>query len=158
MSRQRRGNDARATGQDADATRAWIGVVRAYNLCDAALSARLAGVGLRVAEHELLVNLLRTPGMTQQALAQRCFVAKSGISMTLTRMEAQKLLRREPDAQDGRIRRLHLSKRGEALARRSLAVQEEVVGAMGAELTRDELRALEDMMRRMSARLETLLP
>lgn len=151
MSRQRGGPQA-----DADATRAWISVVRAYNLCDAALSARLAKVGLRTAEHELLVNLLRTPGMTQQALARRCFVAKSGISMALTRMEAQKLLRREPDPQDGRIKRLHLSKKGQVLAQRAMAVQDAVVGTMAAALSPAELGALEQMMQRMSTQLEPM--
>ncbi len=151
MSRQHGGPQA-----DADATRAWISVVRAYNLCDAALSARLAKVGLRTAEHELLVNLLRTPGMTQQALARRCFVAKSGISMALTRMEAQKLLRREPDPQDGRIKRLHLSKKGQVLAQRAMAVQDAVVGTMAAALSPAELGALEQMMQRMSTQLEPM--
>lgn len=150
MSRQRTPVEA---GEQA--TRAWISVVRAYNLCDATLAARLADIGLRVAEHELLVNLLHSPGITQQALAQRCFVAKSGISMSLTRMEAQKLLRRESDQTDGRIKRLYLSSRGEALARRSLAVQSGVVGAMASKLSNAELRLLEDMMQRMSAPLET---
>lgn len=144
----------RAPRANADATRAWIGVVRAYNLCDAALSARLADVGLRTAEHELLVNLLRHPGITQQELARRCFVAKSGISMALTRMEAQNLLRREPDPQDGRIKRLHLSTKGASLAQRSVAVQDAVVGEMAAALSAAELHALEQMMRRMSERLE----
>lgn len=51
------------------ATKAWFSVVRAYNLCDVAMNARLSAVGLRMGEHEVLVNLLRSPGMTQQALA-----------------------------------------------------------------------------------------
>ena len=67
------------------ATLAWLSVVRVYNLCDAAMATRLAPLGLRVGEHEVLANLLRAPGITQQELAKRCFVAKSGISMMLTR-------------------------------------------------------------------------
>jgi DNA-binding MarR family transcriptional regulator len=46
-------------------------------------------LSLRVTEHEVLANLALMPGMTQQALATRCFVAKSGISMLLTRLEEQ---------------------------------------------------------------------
>jgi len=64
-------------------TRTWLAVVRAYNLCDAAMSARLAELGLRVGEHEVLATLATAPGITQQALAARCFVAKSGVSMLL---------------------------------------------------------------------------
>ena len=82
------------------ASKAWLSVVHAYNLCDTAIAAPQAPLGLRVGEHEVFANLLLAPGITQQALAQRCFVAKSGISMLLTRMEAQDLLRREADAKD----------------------------------------------------------
>ena len=34
----------------------WLSVVRVYNLCDAAMTARLAELGLRVGEHEVLVK------------------------------------------------------------------------------------------------------
>jgi DNA-binding MarR family transcriptional regulator len=42
--------------------------------------------GLRVAEYEVLANCTARR-LTQQELARRCFVAKSGISMLVSRME-----------------------------------------------------------------------
>ena len=138
------------------ATLAWLSVVRVYNLCDAAMTARLADLGLRVGEHEVLANLLRTPGMTQQELAKRCFVAKSGISMMLTRMEAQGLLRREADAKDGRIKRLYLSPSGEPLAQQSMAIQDEIVSLMMTPLSAIELAAMTELSGRVSAQLEQL--
>ena len=93
-------NTLESSARKAATSKAWFGVVRAYNLCDAAMASQLAVLGLRVGEHEVLANLMLNPGMTQQALAKRCFVAKSGISMLLTRMEAQALLRREADPSD----------------------------------------------------------
>jgi DNA-binding MarR family transcriptional regulator len=136
------------------ATLAWLSVVRVYNLCDAAMTARLAELGLRVGEHEVLANLLRTPGMTQQELAKRCFVAKSGVSMMLTRMETQGLLRREADAKDGRIKRLYLSASGEPLAQQSMAIQDEIVGLMMAPLSDRELATMSELSERVSAQLE----
>ena len=124
------------------ATLAWLSVVRVYNLCDAAMTARLAELGLRVGEHEVLANL--------------CFVAKSGISMMLTRMEAQGLLRREADTKDGRIKRLYLSDTGEPLAQQSVAIQDEIVTLMMTPLSGAELEAMTELSGRVSAKLEQL--
>lgn len=134
-------------------TQTWLAVVRAYNLCDAVMGARLATLGLRVGEHEVLAHLARTPGITQQALAERCFVAKSGISMLLTQMEARGLVRREADAADARVRRLQLSAEGQALAERSLRLQAEVVSLMVEGATEAELATVGEVMTRVAQRL-----
>lgn len=140
--------------RSAAAGKAWFSVVRAYNLCDATLSARLSALGLRVGEHEVLANLMLQPGMTQQALARRCFAAKSGISMLLTRMESQELLRREADPQDGRIKRLYLSPSGEVLAAQTMAIQEEIVDTMMAPLSQSELTKMTELSERVAAQLQ----
>jgi len=137
-------------------TQAWLAVVRAYNLCDAVMTTRLATLGLRVGEHEVLANLATSPGITQQALAARCFVAKSGVSMLLTQMEGQGLVRREADAADARVRRLFLTPAGAALAAQSLRIQADVVRAMVEPATEAELAAMVDVMGRVSTRLEAL--
>lgn len=137
-------------------TRSWLWVVKAYNLCEAVMTARLAAIGVRVGEHEVLANLATAPGMTQQALAARCFVAKSGISMVLAQMEAEGLVRRDADPQDARVKRLSLTPAGEALARRSMQVQGEVVAAMAEAASHDELDAVAAVMERLCARLEAL--
>ena len=62
------------------ATDAWLSVVRAYNHCAAALTARAAARGFTLLQHEILINMLRHPDSTQQDLANRCFSAKSGIA------------------------------------------------------------------------------
>lgn len=138
------------------ATVAWLSVVRVYNLCDAAMANRLAALGLRVAEHEVLANLLHNPGMTQQQVAKRCFVAKSGISMMLSRMETQGLLRREPDPRDGRIKRLYLSEEGEPLAQKSMAIQDAIVGLMMDPLSPQELETMTAIGERVAQALEAL--
>lgn len=140
------------------ATACWLSVVGAYLRCDAALGQRLAALGLRVPEHEVLVTLLGHPGLTQQALAQRCFVAKSGISMLLTRLQQRGLVRREADAADGRVWRLHLTARGATLAGKSRAVQDAVVQAMAAPVSAAELATVQSVMTRVSAALDALPP
>jgi DNA-binding MarR family transcriptional regulator len=137
-------------------TRTWLAVVRAYNLCDAAMSARLAALGLRVAEHEVLASLAAAPGITQQELAARCFVAKSGVSMLLAQMEAKGWVRREADARDARVKRLALTGAGMAIAAKSRKIQSEVVSAMVAGSSDAELEAVAAAMENVSARLEAL--
>ena len=152
----KRKNPAR-TVPSAAATQSWLAVVRTYHLCDAAMAQRLAAIGLRVAEHEVLLNLLLAPGITQQQLAQRCFVAKSGASMLVTRLEQAGWLRREADAQDARVRRLQLTADGEALARQSQAIQHEVIATMVAGSTAAELATLTEAMQRAAQALQGLL-
>lgn len=137
-------------------TQTWLAVVRAYNLCDAVMTARLAELGLRVGEHEVLANLATVPGITQQALAARCFVAKSGVSMLLTQMEGKALVVREADAKDARVRRLFLTPAGQALAAKTLKVQAELVTAMVDDASEAELAMVADVMRRVSVKLEAL--
>lgn len=69
--------------------RSWLSVVNAYHLCDALMTRRLAELGVRTPEHEILANLRRAPGITQQVLASRCFSAKSHISALLTLLEGR---------------------------------------------------------------------
>ena len=137
-------------------TLAWLAVVRAYNLCDTVLAERLDALGLHVNKHEVLANLFTAPGITQQELAMRCFVAKSGISMLLTRMESEGLVLREADPVDARVKRLFLSAAGEALARKTLKIQSDVVGAMAAAVSEAELAMGAEVMKRVSTELESL--
>lgn len=132
--------------------------MRAYNLCDAVMTARLAGASAwRVAQHEVLANLATAPGITQQALAARCFVAKSGVSMLLTQMGIAWL-----GAPRGRRRRCtrqapaaHAGRPGVPAAQ-TLQVQAQVVAAMVAGASEAELELVTSVMQRVSAQLEAL--
>lgn len=138
-------------------TASWLAVVRAHHLCEAVMSARLAVLGHRLGDHEVLANVLTTPGITQQALAARCFAAKSGISMLLAQLEADGLVRREADADDARVRRLFLTAAGMAQARRTMKVQAEVVTAMASAVSEAELDLVADVMARVTLQLEALM-
>jgi DNA-binding MarR family transcriptional regulator len=139
------------------ATTSWLSVVRAYNLCDAALTQRLAPLGLRIGEHEVLANLLRSPQLTQQQLAERCFVAKSGVSMLVTKMEAADLVQRDADAVDARVKRLSLTADGRRLAVATQKIQIDVVKAMISGTSAHDLKIIGTAMQRASQALEQML-
>ena len=137
-------------------TLAWLAAVRAYNLCEAVMTARLGAIGLRVGEHEVLATLATTPGITQQALAARCFVAKSGVSMLVAQMEKQGWVQRESDSADARVKRLSLTEAGMAVARQTLQVQAEVVSAMVASASEADMEVVTRVMDRASEALEAM--
>lgn len=138
------------------AVRTWLAVVRTYLLCDEVMALRLAPLGVRIAEHEVLANVASEPGLSQQALAARCFTAKSHVSALVASLEQRGWLRREVDAADARARCLHLTRSGEAMARKTMAVQAAVVQAMAAAVDGAELLGIESAMQRVGQALEAL--
>jgi DNA-binding MarR family transcriptional regulator len=139
------------------ATQSWLSVVRAYNLCNTLITQRLADIGISVGEHEVLANLARSPGMTQQQLASHSFVVKSGISMLLTRMEQQGVVERRLNLTDARVKQVFLTRVGLALAHKTLQIQAQVVNDMAAMASEQELDVVQQVMSRVSAKLEERL-
>jgi DNA-binding MarR family transcriptional regulator len=140
-----------------DASRAWLSVVRTYNLCCAAISKQIAPLGIGLLEHEILINLMLSPGLTQQDLAARCFTAKSGVSKIVATFEDSGLLTRAADDDDARAKRLTLTASGHALARKAYRAQLNVVGAMAGVYTDEGLRTLDDQMRQTAEVLQTIM-
>ena len=135
---------------------AWIAVVRTYNECTATLLARLAPLGVTLLQHEVMMNLLRSPGLTQRALAERCFSAKSGVSMLLDRMQQDGLVTRDPHPDDSRARIIDLTEAGKRLARELAEMQAEVVEEMTSPYDTAELETLERLMDETAERLRQM--
>ena len=138
------------------AAETWLAVVQTYNHCAAALTERAAKQGLTLLQHEILINLSRAPLSTQQELANRCFSARSGISMLIAAFEKEGVLTRHRDAADARIRRLELTEKGRAMAEQAEADQSEIVSVMTADFTQDDLNKLKQQMHQVSAALIAL--
>ncbi|MFM7332465.1 MAG: MarR family winged helix-turn-helix transcriptional regulator [Brachymonas sp.] len=141
----------------AEAVRSWLSVVQAYNLCDALLGRELATIGLRNAEYEILANVLREPGLSQQVLAQRCFTAKSHISALLTSMQERGWLRRENHPQDARAKSLYLEPQGQAMAERGKLIQTEVVKIMAQAISPLQMQQIHEAMLAVNAAFEAQL-
>jgi DNA-binding MarR family transcriptional regulator len=134
-------------------TEAWLKVIQVYNLCIQLLGERLEKNHVSVAEHDVLMALLHNPSATQQQIAKVCFVAKSGVSMLLARLEKAGLVRREVDATDARIKRAHLTNKGEKLALKTLAIQQEIVGLMANPMSDSDLKTIAMLMEGVCVRL-----
>jgi DNA-binding MarR family transcriptional regulator len=140
----------------ADATEAWLSVVQAYNECSATLSYHLSPLGFSLLEHEVLMNLLRFDRSTQRELSQRCYSAKSGISMLISRFERDGLIERHPSLKDKRAWCLSLTPKGQFLAQDALAVQNKVVAQMAKAFSTSDLTIITTGMTAASTILENM--
>jgi DNA-binding MarR family transcriptional regulator len=109
---------------------AWLAIVRTYQKCADTLSERIKPLGIKLAQHDVMMNLLRTPTLTQQQLAERSFVTKSHMSAVITDMEAEGWITRIDSDTDKRSKEITLTRKGTALAARAFALQTVVVKLM----------------------------
>jgi DNA-binding MarR family transcriptional regulator len=132
----------------------WLAVARVHSLWAQRLSQALQPLGLRMAQFDIMANLLYEPGMTQQRLAEKIFVGRSNLSMALPDLEANGWVRRDADAVDRRVRRLYLTAEGEALTRAALSEETKLLDEMMQVLSEDECNLVGDLMRRLGDSLK----
>jgi MarR family transcriptional regulator, organic hydroperoxide resistance regulator len=133
--------------------RNWIAVAKAHQLVERTMAAALAPLGLKLPHYDILANIRRFPGLTQQDLARRMLVGRSNLSMLLPELERRGLVTRDADEGDRRLRRLGLTAEGAALTERALAAHVGVIESMMEAFTAEECEQLGDLMRRVGAHL-----
>jgi DNA-binding MarR family transcriptional regulator len=103
--------------------RSWIAVGRACQLMQQALTRALGPLDIKPPHLDILVNLYRFEGISQQELARKLLVGRSNMSMLLPQMEKRGLLERRPDQRDKRILRLFLTDEGRTLSEKAMVIQ-----------------------------------
>lgn len=107
--------------------KSWVSVARACQLMQAALTAALAPLDIKPPHLDILANLYRYEGLSQQELARKLLVGRSNISMTLPQMERRELIERRGDSRDKRVLRLYLTGEGRQLAEQAMRIQTAVI-------------------------------
>lgn len=107
--------------------RSWVAVGRACQLMSQSLARALAHLDLKPPHLDILVNLYRFEGITQQELARKLLVGRSNMSMLLPQMEKRGLIERRDDSRDKRVLRLSLTTRGRQLAEEAMAIQTDLI-------------------------------
>ena len=130
--------------------RNWVAVARACHALERALAARLAPLGLKPAQLDVLMNLHRHPGMSQHDLARKLLVGRSNVTMLLPQLETRGLLRREGDERDKRILRLTLTAEGEALLAEALTVHTALIEAAMSQSTPEQCDMIGEQMLRIA--------
>ena len=127
-------------------------LMRASQAISAALMAPLQrDHGLTESQLGVLEALRHAGPLTQGQLCARILRSGSNLTTVVDNLERAALVRRERDATDRRVQRVHLTDRGRALIEAALPAHVERVTRLLGCLTPEERRALE----RLCARLET---
>lgn len=147
-------NDMQETPWTNPRFRNWIALIRAHKAVYIALTKALGPLDLKPAQLDMLMNIHRHPGMSQQELAERLLVARSNITMLLPQLEADGLVLREPDAKDKRVIRLSLTPAGEELLAEALKVYADLVERVMAASSEEECNIVGASMTRISEMLK----
>ncbi|MBE9604047.1 MarR family transcriptional regulator [Acetobacteraceae bacterium H6797] len=122
---------------------------RAHAVMNASFLDAFADLGLNPRAYRVLVTVAREEGLHASRLGDLIGVKRTNLVPVLTALEAEGLLLRHPDGQDGRIQRLEPTAKARALlpTLRSRVEQHEdrVLHALSAA----EREALRDMLRRI---------
>jgi DNA-binding MarR family transcriptional regulator len=156
MNTKTRDTSPKPASHVARGTDAWLAVVRTYQKCSDTLTQRIAPLGLKLAQHDVMMNLLLHAQPTQQQLAEKSFVTKSHMSAVLSEMLQLGWITRTDSTADKRSKLISLTPSGRALALKAYAAQAVVIDAMMGPLTDKQIVELERVSRNAVGALEAL--
>jgi DNA-binding MarR family transcriptional regulator len=125
------------------ALRAWVRMLRLSQKVQLALVQKLRGLGLNLAEFDILHTLAAREGLTQQELADALLVTKGNMTYHLCRMEKRGLVDRRPE---GRKNRLYLTGEGRRLLEESLPEHEALIDKRFSGLSVEDRAQLADLL------------
>ena len=132
----------------------WIAVARSCQLMERSLARELQPLDIKVPHLDILANLYRFPGITQQSLARKLLVGRSNMSMLLPQLEKRGLLTRTQDENDKRALRLHLTDKGVSITEQAMAIHVKVIERSMVVMSLEECNAVGDAMTRLSKMLQ----
>ncbi len=122
--------------------RNWVAVGRAAHAVGRAIGEALKPLDLKAGQLDIMMNIHRHPGESQQDLAERLIVGRSNITMLMPELVKRGLVVREGDKKDKRVQRLTLTTTGTELLMQALSIYAALIDrAMGA-ATLDECDAV----------------
>jgi DNA-binding MarR family transcriptional regulator len=110
--------------------RSWIAVGRACQLMQQSLGRALAHLDIKTPHLDILINLFRFEGISQQELARKLLVGRSNMSMLLPQMEKRGLIERRGDRHDKRVLRLYLTAEGRRVTEEAMTIQTGLIDRM----------------------------
>jgi DNA-binding MarR family transcriptional regulator len=130
---------------------AWMRLVRVFQKIERASAEQFTAHGLTPAQFDILAQLGRAEGISQQELADRLLVTKGNISQLIGKMEERGLIFR---CHEGRAKALFLTAEGKWLRRETVPAVEARIAAHFRALTTAERRELLRLLRLLDHDLE----
>ncbi|MBL0373094.1 winged helix-turn-helix transcriptional regulator [Rhizobium sp. KVB221] len=112
--------------------RTWIAVGRACQLMQLTLTRNMAHLEIKPPHLDILINLYRREGISQQELAHKLLVGRSNMSMLLPQLEKRGLVERRGDGKDKRVLRLFLTADGKVVTEKAMAIQTALIDTVMA--------------------------
>ncbi len=113
---------------------------------------QLADLGLNGCQSQYLLPLFRTPGISQEALAEHLCVHKSSVTRQLSALEAQGFIRRETDPNDRRSLLVYPTEKALAIKDRFFQMLGEWRQYLLQDFTDEEQETLNLLMERVASR------
>jgi len=113
----------------------------------------LETIGVGSGQHFFLYLVQRHPGITQNEVSRITDIDKATAAKGLAKLEQRGYLRRIPDRDDRRIRRLYLSEEGEAVMPQIEATLRRVTEVCSTDLSAEELGELFRLLDKVEASL-----
>ncbi|WP_028744659.1 MarR family winged helix-turn-helix transcriptional regulator [Rhizobium mesoamericanum] len=129
--------------------RSWIAVARACQLMQQSLGRSLSELDIKTPHLDILINLYRFEGISQQELARKLLVGRSNMSMLLPQMEKRGLIKRRGDAKDKRVLRLFLTQEGRDITEKAMIIQIDLIERVLSPEPIEQCMAMADSMERI---------
>lgn len=134
--------------------RTWIAVARACQLMQLTLARNMAHLEIKPPHLDIMINLYRREGISQQELARKLLVGRSNMSMLLPQLEKRGLIDRRADVRDKRVLRLHLTEEGRAVTEQAMQIQTALIDTVMATSSEERCLMVADHMEKI---IEVLL-
>tara|TARA_R110002126_G_scaffold291724_1_gene455920 strand:+ start:27288 stop:27746 length:459 start_codon:yes stop_codon:yes gene_type:complete len=132
----------------------WIAVARASQLIHQRLAKALVPLDIKVPHLDILANIYRFEGISQQDLADKLLVGRSNISMLLPQIEKRGLMERRRDESDKRVLRLYLTEQGRDVTGKALAIEVDLIEHVMSTTGMEECNRVGETMKRMINKLD----
>jgi len=129
-------------------------VARACQLMQLTLARNMAHLEIKPPHLDIMINLYRREGISQQELARKLLVGRSNMSMLLPQLEKRGLIERRADARDKRVLRLHLTDEGKAVTEQAMKIQTALIDTVMATSSEERCLMVADQMEKI---IEVLL-
>jgi DNA-binding MarR family transcriptional regulator len=126
--------------------RTWIAVGRACQLMQLTLQRNIAHLDIKPPHLDILINLYRREGISQQELARKLLVGRSNMSMLLPQLEKRGLVERRADGNDKRVLRLFLTKDGKDVTEKAMELQTRLIDLVMSGTPEDKCLEVADHM------------
>jgi len=124
-------------------------VARACQLMQLTLARNMAHLEIKPPHLDIMINLYRREGISQQELARKLLVGRSNMSMLLPQLEKRGLIERRADARDKRVLRLHLTDEGKTITEQAMKIQTALIDTVMATSSEERCLMVADHMEKI---------